>query len=73
MTPFNLRSFGGSTIASMPSLSSDTGGESVSGVAARDKAWTKYVDTLKDLLTESKEFLASMTSSQDTLMKETKE
>ena len=39
----------------------------------RDEAWAEYVDTLKDSLTESKEFVASITSSQDTLMRETKE
>ena len=43
------------------------------GAAQRDKAWTKYIDTLKDSLTESKEFVASITSNQDTLMEEMQE
>ena len=49
----------------MPSLGGGTGKAS-----ARDKSWTEYVDTLKDSLMESKEFVASMMSSQETLMKE---
>ena len=51
---FNGRSLSGSTIGSMPSLVGSTGGESGQGSAAKDKAWTKYVDTLEDSLTESK-------------------
>ena len=38
----------------MHSLSGGAGGASVNGAAARDKAWTEYVDTLRDSLTESK-------------------
>ena len=36
-------------------------------------AWTKYGDTLEDLLTELKEFVALITSNQDTLIKEMQE
>ena len=57
----------------MPSLSGGAGGTLVNGAAARDKVWTEYVDTVKDSLTESKEFMASMTPSQDTLMEELRE
>ena len=43
------------------------------GASQRDEVWTEYVDMLKDSLTESKEFVASITSNQDTLMKERQE
>ena len=57
----------------MPSLSGGVGGASINGSAARDKAWIEYVNTLEDALTEPKEFVASMTLSQDTLMKKMRE
>ena len=50
----------------MPSLSR----ASVGGASARDKACTEYVATIKDSLAELKEFVASMTSIQETFMKE---
>ena len=48
-------------------------GESVSRASARDEAWTEYVNTLEDSLTEPKEFVVSRTSSQDIVMNEMKE
>ena len=65
---YNWRSLKGSSIHTMPSLYS--GGW---GVKTRDEAWTAYVDTLKDLLSESKEIVASVTLAQDTLMNKLKE
>ena len=43
------------------------------GSAQSDKIWNEYVNTIKDLLTESKEFVASITSNQDTLIREIQE
>ena len=43
------------------------------GAAQRDEVWTKYVNTLEDLLTESKESVALIMSNQDTPMKEMQE
>ena len=71
--PSDDRSLGSSTIDSTSIISGGIGGKSFSGAVTRDEAWAEYVDTLKDSLTESKEFVASITSSQDTLMRETKE
>ena len=70
--PFDGRCSGGSTIGSMPSLSG-TRGQSVQGAAQRDIAWTEYVNTLEDSLTDSKEFVASITSNPDTLVREMQE
>ena len=66
--PFDGRSLRDSSIDTMPSLSSGA-----VGASARDKVWTDYVDTIEDLLLESKEFVASKTSAQDNLNNELEE
>ena len=43
------------------------------GAAQREEAWTEYIVMLKDSPTELKEFVVSVISNQDTLMKEMQE
>ena len=66
--PFDGQSLRGSSIGTTPNLSN--GGV---GASARDEAWTELVDTLEDFLSESNEFVASMTLAQDTLITELEE
>ena len=40
---------------------------------ACDEKWMEYVDTLQDSLSKSKEFVASISSTKDTLINELKE
>ena len=42
-------------------------------VLAWNESWTEYVDTLEDSLLESNEFVASITSAQDTIVNELKD